>query len=249
MPHLPRIACLLACLPLVLATAPSATTPPTTSAATPATTRNVIPPARPVTGKLAAPIPLFNGKDLSGWSWHSGTAGTKIDDAWSVQDGILRLASKPTGFIDTAKEYKNFILTIEQRHLPGATTRDNGGIYICIHGPENQWPDALQIQGKFGAVGDLINQNSGMKSMTTDPARTATVNQDVVVTKINKEAEKPAGQWDTLIITMHNGNLSVTVNGILQNTASDISPDEGKIGLQSEGFPMEFRKIELVPIE
>ena len=34
---------------------------------------------------------------------------------------------------------------------------------------------------------------------------------------------------------MENGNLSVTLNGQLQNTATNISPDAGKIGIQAEG--------------
>jgi len=75
------------------------------------------------------------------------------------------------------------------------------------------------------------------------------VNKDIVVTKLHKEGENPAGQWDTVVITMENGNLSVTVNGLLQNTAKDIAPDSGKVGIQAEAFEMEFRKVELTPIE
>jgi hypothetical protein len=62
-------------------------------------------------------------------------------------------------------------------------------------------------------------------------------------------AEMPLGQWNTLVITLAKGNLSVTNNGVLPNTAVDISPDAGKAGFQAEGAEMEFRKVELVPIE
>jgi hypothetical protein len=122
-----------------------------------------------------APSPLFNGKDLSGWTWHSPTSDTKIEDTWSVRDGALHSAAKPTGYIETEKQFKNFTLTVEYRHLTAA----NGGIFVCITGGignGKNWPDAVQIQGKFGAVGELINQNTGMKAMTSDPARTKTVN-------------------------------------------------------------------------
>lgn len=235
-----RAGWIVAMWPVLLAVAP---------ASRPATGPAIVPPVVAVTGKLGKPVQLFNGKELSGWSWHSSTAGSKMEETWTVKDGILHSATKPVGFIDTDKEYKNFMLTVEQRHVAGATTRDNGGIFICINGPETQWPNAIQIQGMFGSVGDLINQNSGMKKMTSDPARTAKSGANTVVTKINKQAEKPAGEWDTVVITMENGNLSVTVNGIVQNTAKDISPDAGKIGLQAEGWEMEFRKVELTPIE
>ena len=46
-----------------------------------------------------------------------------------------------------------------------------------------------------------------------------------------------------------NGNLTVTVNGKLQNIATNTESLAGQIGLQSEGGEMEFRKVELRPIE
>ena len=206
-----------------------------------------VPPA--VSGKLGTPGALFNGKDLAGWTWHSATTTSKIADVWTVQDGVLKCAAKPTGYIVTDKEYKNFILTLDYRHLTNA----NGGTFICITGEPKVWPDAIQIQGFFGKVGDLINQNSAMKAMTTDPARTKTVNKDIEASRIvpptGEQAEKPLGEWNTLVITMRNGNLSVTNNGVLLNTAKDVSPDTGKIGIQAEGAVMEFKKVELTPIE
>jgi len=41
----------------------------------------------------------------------------------------------------------------------------------------------------------------------------------------------------------------VTNNGVLLNTAKDIDPAAGKIGIQAEAAEMEFRKIQLTPIE
>jgi hypothetical protein len=221
-------------------------------AAPPASGPAVIPPAVPVAGKLGAPVALFNGKDLAGWTWHGQSANySKIADVWTVKDGMLHCAAVPgnaTGYIVSEKEYKNFVLTLEFRHV----TTGNGGTFVCITGEEKVWPNAIQIQGKFGNVGDLINQNTGMKKMTTDPARTKTSNKDVVISRLaapGKTAELPMGQWNTLVITMENGNLSVTNNGVLLNTAKDISPDAGKVGIQAEGAEMEFKKVELTPIE
>lgn len=234
---------------LLMGAAPSPSTPPATA---PASSPAAIPPVAPVKGKLGTPVALFNGKDTTGWVWHGLIEGSKIDSTWTVKDGVLHCAavrSNATGFVETEKEYKNFVLTLEYRHVTAA----NGGVFVCITGEEKVWPNAIQIQGKFGNVGDLINQNTGMKKMTTDPARTKTVNKDVVIARIvplaGQTAEKPLGQWNVEVITVENGNLSVTNNGVLLNTASDIDPPAGKIGMQAEGAEMEFRKIELVPIE
>jgi hypothetical protein len=209
----------------------------------------VIPPVVPPKGKPGTPVELFNGKDLTGWTWHSATTTSKIDDVWSVKDGVLHCVAKPTGYIMAEKEYKNFIFTLEYRHLTNA----NGGTFICITGEPKVWPDAIQIQGFYGKVGDLINQNSGMKNMTTDPARTKTVNKDVQIARITPVApavaEKPMGEWNTLVITMEDGNLSVTNNSVLLNTAKDVQPAAGKVGVQAEGAVMEFKKVELTPLE
>ena len=212
----------------------------------------VVPPVVPLAGKLGTPIPLFNGKDASGWLWHGTIPGSKLEETFTVKNGVLHCAavkSNATGFIDTDKAYKNYVLTIDYRHITPA----NGGIFICIAGEEKVWPDALQVQGKFGAVGDLFNQNTGMKKMTTDPARTRVAAKDILVTRIKpadgQVIEKPLGEWNTLVITIENGNLSVTNNGILVNTATEVTPNSGKIGIQAEAAEMEFRKIELVPIE
>jgi Domain of Unknown Function (DUF1080) len=232
--------CIVSLLTLVLAGA----------AAVPGTGPAVIPAVTPMKGTPRTAVQLFNGKDLTGWGWHPSVATLKVGDIWTVKDGVLHCAAtRTTGFIDTDKEYKNFILTVEYRHLTNA----NGGVFICISGEEKVWPDSIQIQGKFGNVGDLLNQNSGMKKMTTDPARTKTVNKDIIASRITppagQKAEKALGEWNLLVITMEYGNLSVTNNGVLLNTAAEILPASGKIGIQAEGAEMEFRKVELVPIE
>ena len=38
------------------------------------------------------------------------------------------------------------------------------------------------------------------------------------------------------------------MNGVLQNSGFDAAFSKGRIGLQSEGGPMEFRNVWLVPI-
>jgi hypothetical protein len=236
-------AALLFALPLLCAQtgAPAGTNVPMPSG-TPTT--QPTPPAHPLSGKLGTPVDLFNGKDLTGWSWHADDA-SKIEDVWTVKDGILHCAKGKKGYIRLDKEYANFVLTVEQRHVaPG-----NGGFFVCMFGPDKVWPDGVQIQGKSAAIGDLINQNSSMKKIVTDPARTKTVNKDVLITRIGPNNEKPVGEWNTIEATVDHGNLTVKVNGQLQNWATDLTPATGKIAIQDEGVEMEFRKFTLTPIE
>jgi len=85
--------------------------------------------------------------------------------------------------------------------------------------------------------------------MTPDPARTKTRGTDIVTKKIAPSSEKPLGQWNTVQIFVDHGNVWVTVNGVLQNVATNSEPLTGTIGLQAEGAQMEFRKIEIQPLE
>ena len=67
-------------------------------------------------------VPLFNGKDLSGWKIH----GT---EKWYVDKGELIAESGPDkayGYLSTVKPYKNFILTLEFKQ----EANGNSGVFI-----------------------------------------------------------------------------------------------------------------------
>jgi Domain of Unknown Function (DUF1080) len=212
-------------------------------------------PAAPeISGKLGKPIELFNGKDIDGWTWIGGKpkGGGEVlakEAVWSVVDGVLHCNGKEvagfaSGYLREGLPFTNYVLTVEQRHV----TKGGGGILIAIMGEDRVWPKNLQIQGTFGDVGDFVNQY-GIK-MTTDKERTkAPRGNDVVIKKMAATSEHALGEWDTVVTVADHGKVWVTVNGVLQNVGTDTEPLTGTIGLQAEGAVMEFRKIEVTPIE
>ncbi|MEA2707817.1 MAG: hypothetical protein QOF78_418 [Phycisphaerales bacterium] len=212
-------------------------------AAAPATA----PVASAPSGLLGKPIQLFNGKDLDGWVWYqrppkTATAPAVVDIAavWSVKDGLLRCKGKPTGYIRTANEYGgNYILTVEQRHL----AKGNGGILFALTGADKIWPRCLEVQAQTGEEGDI--RNIADFKLTMDESRV----EPKRLRRLGPSSEKPPGEWETVQIIVDNGNLTITLNGQLQNIARYTESLAGRIGLQSEGGEMEFRKIEITPIE
>jgi Domain of Unknown Function (DUF1080) len=62
---------------------------------------------------LAPETRLFNGKDLTGWTFFSAEGEAK--DAWKAKDGVLSCTGEPVGFIRTAGSHKNYTLTFEWR--------------------------------------------------------------------------------------------------------------------------------------
>jgi hypothetical protein len=66
--------------------------------------------------------------------------------------------------------------------------------------------------------------------------------------KLNPTNEKEVGGWNEYEIYLNKGDLRLYVNGLLQNTATECWETPGRICLQSEGSPVEFRNIVLLPI-
>ena len=199
-----------------------------------------------ISGKLGTPISLFNGKNLDGWVWfqrppkEGQPPAVAIDAVWSVREGVLHTTGKPTGYIRTAREFPaNYVLVVEQRHI----AKGNGGILFALTGDDEIWPHCLEVQGATGEEGDI--RNIADFKMTMDESRV----EPKRLRRLGPSSEKPVGEWETIRIIADHGNLAVYVNGQLQNIATGTEPLGGRVGLQSEGGEMEFRKIEITPIE
>src|SRR5262245_56781325 len=73
------------------------------------------------------PIPLFNGKDLSGWMPVLDEAGPDPARTWRVADGVPRCTGRPAGYIKTDREFADYVLRLEWRWPPGTAGGKNGG--------------------------------------------------------------------------------------------------------------------------
>jgi Domain of Unknown Function (DUF1080) len=83
-------------------------------------------------------------------------------------------------------------------------------------------------------------------TLDTDPAR---VDPKAANHRLKlKAAEKPAGEWNLYEITMHGSSVLLKVNGVVVNEGTGADEAAGRIALQSEGTPIEFRNIRLTPI-
>jgi hypothetical protein len=177
---------------------------------------------------------LFNGKDLDGWTLSSDT----LRDTWSVKDGVMVNKGQPIGYIRTTEDFTNYVLRLQFRHLGAG----NGGVLLRMVGPDKVWPRSIEAQAQYGATGDIWNIDGF--PMKTDPTRTSGRH----TRKMYMSNEKPVGQWNQYEITLDGGYLELKINELVQNTAADCWETPGAICLQSEGSPMEFRNLVLIPI-
>ena len=112
------------------------------------------------------------------------------------------------------------------------------------------FPQCVECQLMNGKAGDIVLMGKGSGITVKDSAYmvTSEENRYLVIPKFEESSEKPAGEWNTYDITSIDGKLEVLVNGVLQNIGTDMTLTEGKIALQSEGSPLQFRNIYLVAL-
>ena len=63
-----------------------------------------------------------------------------------------------------------------------------------------------------------------------------------------QDVEKPVGEWNTLECIASGDEITVYLNGILVNKATDVRPSKGRIQIQSEAAEVFIRRIELTAL-
>lgn len=198
-------------------------------------------PAAAAPGTAAA-IPLFNGRDLAGWTIRGGQA------SFSVEDGTIvgRTASgQPNSFLCTDLTFHDFDLSLEfkvdkelnsgvqirSQAKPAGSAEIVFGYQIEIDPAPRAWTGGLYDEARRGWLRDL----------TQNPAAQAAFKQ---------------GAWNTLRIRVQGDTFNTWLNGVpaVVDFKDSMTP-EGFIGLQVHGVgarktPLEirWRKIELTDL-
>jgi hypothetical protein len=131
--------------------------------------------ASPSLPKYAGPwTPLFNGKDLTGWTFYQDGVGDRDgNDALVIDKGVIhmlgpryRMAGTPFGHIATEAEYENYHLRLdfkfgEARFEPRLLAKRNSGVLYHMY-PERDrvWPNSIEFQLEESDVGDAILINT-----------------------------------------------------------------------------------------
>ena len=195
---------------------------------------------------------LFNGKDLSGW------VNVNTDkDTWSVRDGLLVCTGQPIGVMRSDKQYENFILHIEWRHMEAG---GNSGTFIWSEGtvPEGkQLPKGLEVQmleldwvnqhkqddGTLPPIAYVHGEVFGANGLETVPD-----NPRGSRSKSIENRCKGKGQWNTYDVVAVDGVVKLSVNGKFVNGISKASVKKGYICLESEGAEIHFRNIRIMEL-
>jgi hypothetical protein len=197
--------------------------------------------------------PLFNGKDLEGWVHVNDRK-----DTWSVRDGMIVTAGKPIGFLRSAKQYENFVLELEWRHMPPkADAVGNSGIFVWAE------PTPAVTQGYFARgieVQVLVNlewkdkKTGGVTASShgdifsiwgakCTPDRPHPLGWERSIPSENRA--KGAGEWNHYRIEANDGRIELAVNGKVVSGVSKCNPRKGYLALEAEGSECHFRNIRI----
>jgi hypothetical protein len=193
---------------------------------------------------------LFNGRDLAGWVNVNTEPGT-----WSVKDGLLICSGKPIGVMRSEKQYENFILHIEWKHLEAG---GNSGVFVWSdarpqqsrlpNGVEVQmleldWVNLNKVKGETPPIAYVHGELFGVGGVRTVPD-----NPRGERSKSLENRCKGKGEWNTYVVVCVDGTIKLSVNGKFVNGISKSTQKKGYLCLESEGAPIQFRNIRILEL-
>ena len=194
---------------------------------------------------------LFEKKNLAEWDFYVDKDNVKVDDVFSFADnGVLACKGQPFGYLATKESYKNFVFVVEWR-WPEGEKPTNSGVFLKIgEQPKGTFlPQTVEVQLQHKSAGDLWGFH-GRRIGTGDRFTERESEKAGKMNGVKKilDQEKEPGQWNRVEILCNDGLIVVVVNSKIVNWTTGAEPIEGRIGLQSEGGPIEFRNAVLTTL-
>jgi len=197
-------------------------------------------------------VSLFNGRDLTGW-----VDVNTSPDTWTVKNGLLVCSGKPVGVMRSERQYENFVLHIEWRHMqPGG----NSGVFVWSGGkipPGRRLPKGMEVQmlelewvnlhrkanGEPNDIGYISGELFGAGGLTATPANPRGRRSQSVELRC-----KGAGQWNVYDVVCVDGTVKLSINGKFVNSIRNSSIRKGYLCLESEGAEIHFRNIQIMEL-
>jgi hypothetical protein len=134
----------------------------------------------------------------------------------------------------TEKEYGDVLFHFEFRYTKvEGKTGYNSGAYV-----RNSQDGAIWHQAQFGDAKDgfLFGQT---------PAPDGKKKFFSLAKQVAEQRVKPAGEWNTLEITARGRTLTLWVNGAVTCEFKECEAEKGHLGLEGEGYRIEFRNVKV----
>ncbi len=177
------------------------------------------------------------------------------EDSWKIKGEELICSGHPIGVIRSEKEYKNFLLHIEWKHMEAG---GNSGTFVWSNAEpgKNRLPNGVEVQmleldwvkintkdGKAPPVAYVHGEVFGVGGVKIVPDNPRGPRSKSVENRC-----KGKGEWNTYDVVCVDGTIKLSVNGKFVNGISKSSKKSGYICLESEGAEIHFRNIKIIEL-
>lgn len=176
-------------------------------------------------------------------------------DTWVRNKDLLICSGHPIGVMRSEKQYENFMLHIEWKHLePGG----NSGVFVWSNANpgENRLPNGVEVQmleldwvklntrdGVTPPVAYVHGELFGVGGVETIPD-----NPRGTRSKSIENRALGRGEWNTYDVSCIDGVVKLAVNGKFVNGLSHSSQKKGYLCLESEGAQIHFRNLRIIEL-
>ncbi len=178
------------------------------------------------------------GPKLEGWTRGPLPAQGKLrpSSQWSLDAATGSLVCEGNGgheWLRWDQELKDFIYHVEWRFTPVSGKKGfNSGIYARNSTDAKIYHQAQTGDASGGYLFGTTESKGAPKRFNLSKQQTAS-------------RVKPAGEWNTFEITCRGPEMTLWVNGAVANQWPDCEVLKGFVGLEAEGWRIEFRNVKL----
>lgn len=177
-------------------------------------------------------------------------------NTWKRNKDLLVCSGNPIGVMRSEKEYENFILEVEWRHMeaggnsgvfvwsdakPDENSRLPGGVevqmleldWVKLNTRDGVSPPIAYVHGELFGVG-------GVETLPDNPRGTRS--------KSVENRCKGKGEWNSYTVVCVDGVIKLSVNGKFVNGISKSTVKKGYLCLESEGAEIHFRNLRITEL-
>jgi Domain of Unknown Function (DUF1080) len=191
-------------------------------------------------------VPMWNGKDLTGW-----VNVNCAPETFFVRDDMIVTTGQPIGYLRTERQYENFIAEFDWMHVPPKPDAvGNSGFFVWAdaipavgtgytRGIEVQVLVNLEVKDLYTSQGDIFS----IWGATCKPDRPHPKGLERCLPSENRT--KGANEWNHYRVIGNDGAIKLEVNGKEVSGVSKCIPRKGYLALESEGSECRFKNLKI----
>jgi sialate O-acetylesterase len=177
-----------------------------------------------------------------------GGSALGAQPTWRFEGDRILCSGRPTSLLLSRRRYLDFVLEFDWRHLqPGG----NSGLFLwseALPAPGSPFTRGIEVQIMDGEPGSWYTTQGDV--FPVHDARLEPENGRGGMRAFPTEARtQPAPAWNHYRVVARGGAVELWVNGALVTRARGAEPCDGFLALESEGSPIEFRRLRLLELE